>query len=60
MNVGIWTDSDAFQDQIARYFNDEGPIKEFEVARRIRTVLEPRWWRVGHAALPLNDSSGVL
>ena len=60
VNVGIWTDSDAFQDQIAKYFNDDGPIRDFEAARRVRTVLMPRWWRIGDAVLPTDDSDGVL
>lgn len=60
VNVGIWTDSNAFQDEIAKYFNDDGPIREFEMARRIRTVLIPRSWRIGDASLPADDSRGVL
>ena len=60
VNVGIWTNPDAFRDQIARYFNDDGPIRDFEAARRIRTVLTPKWWRIGDAPLPAADSSGVL
>ena len=60
VNVGIWTDADAFQEQIARYFNDEGPTREFEAARRVRTVLMPRRWRIGRATLPADDSSEVL
>ena len=60
VNVGIWADPDAFQEQIARYLNDDGPIRTFEAARRIRTVLMPRWWRIGHASLPVDDSSGIL
>ena len=59
VNVGIWMDPVAFQDQIARYFNDDGPIREFEATRRVRTVLMPRWWRIGDASLPADDSSGV-
>ena len=60
MNVGIWTDSDAFQEQIARYFNDDGPTREFEAARRTRTVLVPKWWRMGSAMLPADDTTGVM
>ena len=59
VNVGIWTDSDAFREQIARYFNDDGPIRAFEAARRVRTVLMPKWWRIGDATLPTGDSTGV-
>lgn len=60
VNVGIWSDADAFRDQIARYFNDNGPIRAFEAARRIRAVLVPRWWRIGEASLPAGDSGGVV
>ena len=60
VNVGIWADSTAFHQQIAQYFNDDKPLKDFEVERRIRTVLIPTCWRMGDASLPLHDSGGVL
>lgn len=56
INVGIWEDADSFQDQIAQYFNDENPLREFEAERRVRMVLEPKHWRIGAAALPAEDS----
>lgn len=34
VTVGILQDSDAFQGQIAKYFNDNGPLYEFEEYRR--------------------------
>lgn len=60
VNVGMWADATSFHEQIAQYFNDEKPLKGFEVERRIRTVLLPRCWRMGDALLPIHDSGGVL
>ena len=60
INVAIWADADAFQDQIGQYFNDKNPLKTFEAERRVRTVLEPVSWRLGDASLPVRDSEGVL
>ena len=60
VNVAIWADADAFQEQIDKYFNDNNPLKDFEAERRVRTVLEPACWRIGDAPLPKHDSSGVL
>ena len=39
INVGIWSESDAFHQQNSQYFNDIVPMKKFEAARRVRTVL---------------------
>ena len=60
VNVAIWTDASAFQEQIGQYFNDNNPLKDFEAERRVRTVLEPACWRTGDASLPRYDSDGVL
>ena len=60
VNVAIWDDANAFQEQIARYFNDNDPLKDFEAERRVRTVFEPACWRIGDAPLPVHDSGGVL
>lgn len=60
INVGIWADADSFHEQIAQYFNDGNPPKEFEVEPRVRTVLTPKCWRMGDALLPKHDSGGVL
>ena len=60
VNVAIWADAGAFQEQIGQYFNDNNPLKDFEAERRVRTVLEPACWRIGDASLPKYDSDGVL
>ena len=60
INVGIWDDGDAFQEQIGQYFNDTAPLKDFEAMRRVRTVLHPACWRMGNAGLPSGDSDGVV
>jgi len=60
VNVGTWADRDEFEEQIGKYFNDDRPIKCFELERRVRTVLKPVCWRVGDASLPGHDSGGVL
>ena len=59
VNVAIWDDADAFQEQIGQYFNDNNPLKEFEAERRVRTILEPTCWRMGDASMPKHDSGGV-
>ena len=59
INVAIWGDADAFQEQIGQYFNDNKPLMPFEAERRIRTVLEPVSWRMGEASLQVQDSEGV-
>ena len=60
VNVAIWADADAFQEQIGQYFNDKRPLMAFEAERRVRTVLEPACWRMGDASLAVHDSGGVL
>ena len=60
VNVAIWGDGEAFQEQIGQYFNDKKPLMDFEAERRVRTVLEPECWRVGEASLPKHDSAEVL
>ena len=60
VNVAIWDNADAFQEQIGKYFNDDNPLKDFEAERRVRMVLEPVCWRMGDASLPKHDSGGVL
>ena len=60
VNVGMWADPTSFPEQIAQYFNDDKPLKGFEVKRRVRTVLLPRCWRMGDALLPIHDSGGIL
>jgi hypothetical protein len=60
VNVGVWDDDNAFQEQIGQYFNDDRPMLDFEKFRRRRAVLKPVSWRRGQAQLPENDPAGVL
>ena len=60
VNVGIWDDEKAFHEQIGQYFNDDMPVKDFEMYRRRRIALRPECWRMGDAKLPVQDSGGVL
>lgn len=60
VNVGLWADERAFQDQIAVHFNDRKPLLSFEQHRRRRIVLRPRCWRMGDGSLPFHDSGGVV
>lgn len=57
VNVGIWTDADAFRDQVEPYFNDDREPEPFEAARRVRTVLHPVSRRMGCALLPKDSSA---
>jgi hypothetical protein len=59
VNVGIWNDDQAFKEQIADKFNDDLPLKSFEMYRRRRAILTPKTWRIGNAQLP-NDLPDVL
>jgi heme-degrading monooxygenase HmoA len=60
VSVGLWQSADAFRDQIAKYFNDQGDLLSFEKARRRRVVLHPAAWRNGQAQLPPADSPGMM
>ncbi len=60
VTVGIWADADAFEQQIAQYFNDEKPMLEFEQFRRRRVVFDPVDWRIGAALMPSTDTPGVV
>ncbi len=59
INVAIWKDDNAFEDQVGKYMKDNEPPKDFEFSRRERTVLRPINWRVGENKLPLTNSDGV-
>lgn len=59
VTVGIWADEEAFKTQIARYFNDEKPILDFEKYRRRRVVFRPIERRIGAVPLPSTDTVGV-
>src|SRR6476646_2210258 len=41
VNVGVWRDRDDFREQVAKYFDDDGPLQPFEHERRRRTLLVP-------------------
>jgi hypothetical protein len=60
VNVGTWVDEKAFHEQIGKNFNDDKPMLPFEKYRRLRIVLRPKCWRMGHGKLPVDDSSSVL
>jgi hypothetical protein len=60
VNVGIWSDDDAFKEQIADKFNDDRPLLDFEKYRRRRAILTPVAWRRGMAELPTADPVGIL
>jgi hypothetical protein len=60
VTVGIWRDEPAFEEAVARYFNDERPLLSFEKYRRRRVVFRPVEWRVGGEPLPTVDSEAVL
>ena len=59
INVGFWNSAEEFDEQIGKYFESSTGLKEFEAEPRVRTVLAPKCWRIGDAALPIHDSSGV-
>jgi hypothetical protein len=56
VNVGVWDDDNAFQEQVGQYFNDDKPPLDFEKFRRRRAVLKPGSWRRGQAKLPETGS----
>jgi hypothetical protein len=56
VNVGMWENWNAFNEQVGKYMNDSKPILPFEAERRTRTVLEPQQWRVGSTSLPSKGS----
>lgn len=60
INVGYWNSADDFRDQIGKYFGTPKEPERFEFASRLRTILKPRCWRIGDAALPIHDSGGVM
>lgn len=60
INVGLWSNAEAFHEQIGRYFNPAGGLLPFEFELRRRALLTPACWRMGDWALPIHDSGGVL
>ena len=59
LTVGVWDDGEAFQNEIAKYFNDNKPLLPFEKYRRRRVAFDPVDWRVGSAIAPDKSSKGV-
>jgi heme-degrading monooxygenase HmoA len=59
VTVGIWDDGEAFQNQIAKYFNDMKPLLPFEKYRRRRVAFNPVAWRIGNAVAPETSSDEV-
>ena len=55
VNVGLWRDAEAFQDQIGWRLDDARPKMPFEYERRRRTFLGPQRWRFGGTAIPTAD-----
>jgi hypothetical protein len=60
INVGLWADTDAFHDQVAKYFKPSGLARDFEYRLRQRALLDPTAWRMGGWPLPKEDSEGVI
>lgn len=52
VNVGFWSDADAFRRQIGPKINDQRPALSFEHEKHRRLFLCPDRWRVGGAMLP--------
>jgi len=59
VTVGLWASAEAFNKQIAGYFNDEKPLLDFEKYRRRRVVFDPVASRIGDAKIPEHDSEEV-
>src|SRR3989442_338732 len=47
VNVGFWKDWESFFKEVGRHFSDDLAPLGFEAARRTRTILETKEWRVG-------------
>ncbi len=52
VNVGFWSDAEAFRREVGPKIDDTRPPQPFEHQKRRRTFLCPDRWRVGGAALP--------
>lgn len=59
VTIGLWSEAEAFREQVARHFNLDDDPKFFEAHRRRRVVLHPEAWRTGAGLLPTDDSPGV-
>ena len=60
INIGYWNSSEEFHEQIGKYFETSMGQQPFEAFPRVRTVLNPKCWRIGDASLPPGDSGGVM
>ena len=52
VNIGFWSDADAFRQQVGPKIDDRRPALPCEYEKRRRTSLCPGRWRVGGAVLP--------
>lgn len=59
INVGIWSDAKAFEQEVSPYFDPAAGKLPFEFELRRRALLTPKAWRTGLAKLPLSDSYNV-
>lgn len=60
VNIGLWEDVSAFQEQIDRPYRQRGLAKlPFEYERCRGMLLEPCQWRLGTASLPALDQLGT-
>ena len=59
VTIGLWVETEDFENQVAQYFNDTKPLLPFEKYRRRRVIFEPVAQRMGRGALPTQDSEGV-
>jgi hypothetical protein len=60
INLGLWEDVRAFQEQIDRPYRQRGLAKlPFEYAKCQGILLQPCQWRLGTASLPARDQLGT-
>jgi hypothetical protein len=60
INIGLWKDVTAFQEQVDRPYKARGTGKlPFEHERRQGMLLQPIRWRLGDARLPRHEQLGV-
>lgn len=60
VNVGIWSDADAFHTAVGQYMPDGRKTSlAFEAAPRRRAILSPEAWRIGQEQLPAITSENV-
>ena len=60
INVGYWDGSEEFHAQVGKYFETSLDQQPFERFPRVRTLLNPKCWRIGDSRLPKHDSGGVM